>query len=192
MANNSKDTILTGIFGFGIDIKKRRVFLQYGMGSESSNEENIATHVIRGLLHLDSTDGDIELWIHTPGGDVDDMFAIYDVMQLCENNITTIGHGAICSAGALILAGGTTRQATEHSTFMVHEFQYGMSDGGTREQKIQLRMKEKQETIWAELMGKATEGKKTKKFWLDKIKKEPEYWLDAAGMLSHGIIDEIL
>jgi len=193
LANNLTDTRISAIFEHGLDIKSRRVFLQYGIGDYGEPEGNIAVKVIRGLLYLDSTkkETDIELWINTPGGDVDDMFALYDIMQNCDNDVVTVGHGCVASAGALILAGGTKgkRYATASTTYMVHEFQGGVSDSGTRTQEVQLKVKKRLEETWAIMMGDKTT--KPKKFWLDKIRKEPEYWLDSKGMLDHGVIDEI-
>jgi ATP-dependent Clp protease protease subunit len=181
------------MFEHGMDLRRRRVFIQCGIEEGLTPGLNVAEQATRGMLFLDKTEGDIECWINTPGGDVDHMFAIYDIMRACENDIVTIGHGAVASAGALILAGGAPgkRYATPNCIYMVHEFQEGVSAGGTREQEIQLKQKQLAEERWAKLMGKASGRKRTAKYWLSKIRSEPEFWLDAKGMLSHGVIDEV-
>jgi ATP-dependent protease ClpP protease subunit len=51
----------------------------------------------------------VEFYINTYGGSADDMFAMYDVMQVVmeETEIHTIGVGKVMSAGTLLLAAGT-------------------------------------------------------------------------------------
>lgn len=193
MGRHAVADLLSAMFDYGIDLRKRRVFLQCGIEAHENPGQNIAEMVIRGLLFLDKTVGEIELWINTPGGDVDDMFGIYDVIQSLENNVATIGHGQIASAGGLILAAGSKdlRYATPNAVFMCHEFQDGVTTRGTRLQKIHLEQKELLEEKWAKLMGRASGRKKTASFWLNKIQNEPEYWLDAKGMKTHGVIDDI-
>ena len=191
MGRHAVADLLSAMFEYGIDLTKRRVFLQCGIEEHENPGQNIAELVVRGLLFLDKTDGEIELWINTPGGDVDDMFAIYDVIQACENDVVTIGHGQIASAGGLILAGGTKdlRYATPNAVFMAHEFQDGISTRGTQLQRVHLEQKELLEEKWAKLMGRASGRKRTAAFWLKKIQTEPEFWLDAKGMKTHGVID---
>jgi ATP-dependent Clp protease protease subunit len=193
MPRNAVTDLLTAMFEYGIDLARRRVFLQCGIEEHYNPGQNVAEMVTRGLLFLDKTQGEIELWINTPGGDVDDMFAIYDVIRTCENNVATVGHGAVCSAGALVLAGGTPglRYATPNCIYMVHEFQDGVGGQGTREQRIELEQKELAEKRWAKLMGRASGRKRTAAYWLDIIQTNPQFWLDSKGMLQHGVIDEI-
>ena len=187
--------LLSAMFEYGIDLRERRVFLQCGIGEAEEAGKNIAELVIRGLLYLDKTKGSIQLWIHTPGGDVDDMFAIYDVMRTLENEVETIGHGTVQSAGALLLAAGTKgrRYATPHCSYMVHEFQDGVTKRGTTLQRIHLNEKIASKKQWADLMGKACEHKNgmDAAFWLKLIRTKPETYMHAKKMLAHGVIDEI-
>ncbi len=207
MGGHNTSDLLEAMFEYGIDLRQKRVFLQCGIQEHENPGQNIAEMVTRGLLFLDKVKHTtpIELWINTPGGDVDDMFAIYDVMQSCQNEIATVGHGVVASAGALILAGGTKglRYATPHCKYMVHEFQNGVCMHGTREQEVDLHQKQASELEWSVLMGRASGRKQLpgtrgngsarawQEFWHDKIRTEPQFWLDANGMLKHGVIDEI-
>jgi len=193
VARHAVADLLSAIFDYGIDLSRRRVFLQCGIEEHQDPGKNIAELVTRGLLFLDKTEGDIELWISTPVGDVDGMFMIYDVIQTCENRVSTIGLGCVASAGALILAGGSKglRYATPNSILMVHGFQDGVDEGGSRQQRVQLEQKEQSEERWSVLMGRASGRKRSAKFWLQKIREEPEYWLDARKMVHHGVVDEV-
>jgi ATP-dependent Clp protease protease subunit len=67
---------------------------------------------------------DIEFFISSAGGSVNDMFAIYDLMQLVKKNrdIATFGYGKIASAAVPLLAGGTKgkRYIGKHTRLMIH------------------------------------------------------------------------
>ena len=66
----------------------------------------------------------IEFIISTPGGNADDMFALYDIMRIyrekCE--IHTFGLGKVMSAGVLLLAAGTKgqRKIGKNCRIMIH------------------------------------------------------------------------
>ena len=49
----------------------------------------------------------LELYINTPGGDLYEMFALIDVMKSSYHHISTVGIGAVMSAGFLIFASGS-------------------------------------------------------------------------------------
>ena len=67
---------------------------------------------------------DIEFFISSTGGSVNDMLGIYDLMQLVKTNrdIATFGYGKIYSAAVALLAGGTKgkRYISRHTRVMVH------------------------------------------------------------------------
>ena len=46
----------------------------------------------------------LELYINTTGGDLYEMFALVDVMKTSYHNISTVGVGAVMSAGFIIFA----------------------------------------------------------------------------------------
>ena len=80
------------------------------------------------LLHDDLTifedAEDIEFFISSAGGSVNDMFAIHDVMELVKENrdIATFGYGKIHSAAVPLLAAGTKgkRHIAKHARLMLH------------------------------------------------------------------------
>ena len=77
-------------------------------------DDTIANLVCAQLLHLESEnpDKDINLYINSPGGDINALFAIYDTMQYIKPDITTICFGQAASAAAVLLGGGHPRQAS--------------------------------------------------------------------------------
>jgi len=66
----------------------------------------------------------VEIIISTGGGQVTDMFAIYDLMRALRENcpISTLGIGKVMSAGVLLLAAGTkgSRRIGKHCRIMLH------------------------------------------------------------------------
>ena len=75
--------------------------------------EDIANLVVAQLIHLESEDPDkdISIYVNSPGGSVYAGLAIYDTMQYIKPDVQTICVGVAMSMGALLLAGGSGRQA---------------------------------------------------------------------------------
>lgn len=89
-------------------------------------DDGVALGIINDLkkLNIESAD-DIILYITSPGGSVYSGLAIYDAMQASEAKINTVCIAYCMSMGALILAAGDTREATERTTIMVHQLSGG-------------------------------------------------------------------
>ena len=72
---------------------------------------------------LDDFD-DVEFYICSGGGSVNDMFSVYDLMQLVKANrdISTFGYGRVYSAAVLLLAAGTPgkRYMAKNARLMIH------------------------------------------------------------------------
>jgi ATP-dependent Clp protease protease subunit len=72
----------------------------------------------------DERPDDIEFFISSGGGGVNDMFTIYDLMCLVKKNrdISTFGYGKVASAAVPLLAAGTKgkRHMARHARLMLH------------------------------------------------------------------------
>ena len=88
-------------------------------------DDTVANLVCAQLLHLESEnpDKDISIYINSPGGDINALFAIYDTMQYVKPDITTICFGQAASAAAVLLAAGAPgkRLALPHSRVLIHQ-----------------------------------------------------------------------
>jgi ATP-dependent protease ClpP protease subunit len=121
---------------------------------------------------------------------VSEMFAIYDTIQLCTNEVWTIGYGEILSAAGLLLACGDKRFATPSTFFMAHEMNSGVDeDSRVSTGDTQLRFSKKLEDMSAKRMAHHTG--RTEKFWKDLVKKNAETWWGVEEMLKYGIIDKV-
>ena len=67
------------------------------------------------------------IYIHSNGGDGDTACAIYDLIQNCGKQVTTIGIGRVESAGLYSLLAGHKRLAFPRTIFYYHPF--NISDG---------------------------------------------------------------
>jgi ATP-dependent Clp protease, protease subunit len=106
-------------------LRERIVFLGTAVSDQSANL------IVAQLLFLEAEDpdGDIRLYINSPGGDAYAGFAIYDAMQFVKPDVQTYAVGMAMSAGALILAGGAAgkRFVLPNSKVMIHQGSGGFS-----------------------------------------------------------------
>lgn len=147
-----------------------------------------ATEIIIQLRHLDRTNGDIKLFINSPGGSVTDGMAIVDAIKNCKNDVSTICTGIAASMGAFILSCGTKgkRFITPLSEVMIHQ-----PFGGTQGQATDIlitaehikKTKDKINKILSENTGKS----------INVIVKdcERDYFMDANKAIEYGICDSI-
>jgi ATP-dependent Clp protease, protease subunit len=98
----------------------------YGEIDDENAKELVGS--LLGYIHESrhSPDGcdPVEMIVSTGGGQVADMFAIYDLMRALRENcpISTLGIGKVMSAGVLLLASGTkgSRRIGKHCRIMLH------------------------------------------------------------------------
>lgn len=179
--------LLNMTFDRGVDVVDRILYIFDDIDGD------MAENIVMGLSHLSKTDGPITIMVNSQGGSVSDMFAIYDAMQACENEITTIGIGEVCSAAGLLLVGGDRRFAAPHTMFMAHNVSGGYNvDEELYTAKSQIAATEKCWRMWAKCMAEHTN--KTEKYWLKELgNTKRELWLttDEMKQKTYGIIDGI-
>ena len=135
----------------------------------------------------------LEMVISTNGGNADDMFAIYDAMRICreEVEIETLGIGKVMSAGVLLLAAGTKgkRKIGKHCRIMMHSV-----IGGHIGPMHQLDNEMKEIKAIQELHIKALceETNMTEKQLRALLKKKVNIYLTAEEAVKHGIADVIV
>jgi ATP-dependent Clp protease protease subunit len=153
--------------------------------------ERIASQIIQQLLYLQSIrrDQDVNLYINSPGGLVDQTLAIYDTMQFLGSDIATYCIGQAASGAAIILMAGTKgkRYILPNAKVMLHQ-PYGGITGQAEDVRIQaeevLRDKARLNGIIAHCSGKSVE----------QVQQETERdrFLTAEEALAYGLVDEIL
>ena len=154
-------------------------------------DDTIANLVCAQLLHLESEnpDKDINVYINSPGGDVNAMFAIYDTIMYIRPSVSTICYGQAASAAAVLLAAGTPgkRLALPHSRIIIHQPYAGAqgmaSDIEIAATEIQ-RIKDQLEHVLAKHTGQS----------LERINRDTDrdYVMTAEQARDYGLIDEVL
>jgi ATP-dependent Clp protease, protease subunit len=155
-------------------------------------DDDVANLIVAQLLHLESDDPDkpIALYINSPGGSMDSMFAIYDSMQHIRPEVHTTCIGMAASAAALILAGGEagSRSILPHGRVMIHQPHVGGLGGQASDIEIHaaeiLRQRAQLNDILARHTGQDLE---TIQFDTDR-----DRWLTADQAVSYGLVDTIL
>ena len=87
-------------------------------------EGDMVIETISALLHFDrESDEEITMFIHSPGGSIQEGLAIYDVMKAIKAPIRTVAVGLAASMGATLLVAGTKgrRMILPSSKVMLHQ-----------------------------------------------------------------------
>ncbi|MFQ5461380.1 MAG: ClpP family protease [Phycisphaerae bacterium] len=153
--------------------------------------ERTASIVIQQLLYLQSIrkEQDVNLYINSPGGLVDQTLAIYDTMQFMGSEVATYCIGQAASGAAIILMAGKKgkRYILPNAKVMLHQ-PYGGITGQAEDVKIQaeevLRDKQRLNNIIADCTGKPV------KQIADDT--DRDCYLNAEESVAYGIVDEVL
>jgi len=149
-----------------------------------------AARVMMQMLYLeDQRRGqEINLYINSPGGSVDDTLAVYDTMQFLSSEIATFCIGRAYSGGAVLLCAGEPgkRHILPHAKVMIHQ-PYGAVTGQTTDVLIQaeqiIKAKQTLNEILAHHCGQTVE----------KVAKDGErdHYFDAQEAKDYGLVDEV-
>jgi ATP-dependent Clp protease, protease subunit len=166
-------------------LKERIIFLGTPI------DDQVASLVVAELLHLESEepDGDISIYINSPGGSVYAGLTIYDAMQFVRPDIQTTCVGIAMAMSAVLLAAGTKgkRTALPNAKILLHQLSGGF-EGQASDIEIQARevinVKRRLEEIVAEHTGQP----------LERVSKDMErdYFLTPEEAREYGIIDRVI
>jgi ATP-dependent Clp protease protease subunit len=150
-----------------------------------------ASRVIMQMLYLQSIkrDQDINLYINSPGGVVDDTLAMYDIMRFLTCDIATYCIGRAESGGAVIFMAGKKGKSfiLPNAKVMIHQ-PFGGVYGQAADIEIQaeeiLKTKETLINVMARCTGQTAE----------KIREDSERdrFFDAQAAVKYGICDEVI
>ena len=154
-------------------------------------DDGIANLVCAQLLHLESEnpDKDVSLYINSPGGNINSVFAIYDTMSYIKPEIATICYGQAVAAAAVLLAAGTPgkRLALPHSRILIHQ-PYAGAQGQVSDLEIASREVQRLKNQLEEVLASHT-GQSIEKIQADT---DRDNIMDAYEAKEYGIIDEVI
>ncbi len=150
-----------------------------------------ASRVIMQMLYLQSVkrDQDINFYINSPGGVVDDTLAMYDIMRFLTCDIATYCIGRAESGGAIVFAAGKKgkRFILPNAKVMIHQ-PFGGVYGQTADIEIQAEEILKTKDTLINILAKCT-GQTP-----DKVREDSERdrFFDAPSAVKYGICDEVI
>lgn len=170
---------------FSLLLKERIIMLS------GEINDDVATLIVSQLLYLSSIDAkkDISIYINSPGGSVTAGMAIYDTMQLIDNDVKTICVGLAASMGAFLLAGGTKgkRYALPNSEIMIHQ-----PLGGVKGQVTDIEILTKRLSITKKNMNKILAKNTGKDESVIERDTERDNFMSANDALEYGLIDKVI
>ena len=162
-------------------------------------DEEKAADTMLGLLMLtkeceeEKKPEPIEIYISTYGGNADDMFSIYDMMDLTKKSceIHTYGLGKVMSAGVLLLSAGTKgkRKIGKNCRVMIHSCNAGSMGDIHNLQNEMEEIKHQQDNYINALVS---ESSLTKKQLTKLLDRKVNVYLTAQEAIEYGIADEMI
>jgi len=149
-----------------------------------------AARVMMQMLYLENQKRgqDINFYINSPGGAVDDTLAIYDTMQFISSEVATYCIGRAYSGGAVLLASGQSgkRHILPHAKVMIHQ-PFGGVGGQTTDIQIQAEQILKDKRMLNEILARHT-GQKVEQVTKDA---ERDKYFSSAEAKAYGLVDEV-
>ena len=168
-------------------LENRVVFLIGEIGPSS------AARVMMQMLYLDSQKRgqDINFYINTPGGDVDETLAIYDTMQFISSEVSTYCIGRAYSGGALLLAAGQAkkRHILPNAKVMIHQ-----PSGGARGQATDMEIQVKEILAMKKSLTQIyVDHNSVEKTYSELAKDmERDFFMSATDAVQYGLADSVL
>ena len=165
-------------------LENRVVFLVGDINQATS------ARVMMQMLYLeDQKRGqDINFYINSPGGSVDDTLGLYDTMQFISSDVATFCIGRAYSGGAVLLSAGAKgkRHILPHAKVMIHQ-PYGGISGQTSDIQIQAEQIIKSKHTLNEILAKHT-GQSVEQVAKDG---ERDKYFTAQEAKDYGLVDEV-
>jgi ATP-dependent Clp protease protease subunit len=183
MATDTKIPVFTE--QFRITLLQRRVLVLDGV-LDDDNGTLLATQLL--TLADEDPDGDVALWINSPGGSVPSMLAIRDVMRLVPCDVATLALGIACSAGQFLLSAGTRgkRYALPHARILMHQGSAGIGGSAVEVELQAADLRFTRDTVLG-LIAEDT-GQPVARIFEDSTH---DHWYSAAEARDYGFVDAI-
>ena len=157
-------------------------------------EQEVAAEIVVGMMLMVKRGRDpIDFWMSTYGGSADDMFSIYDMMNLVKETceIHTYALGKVMSAGVLLLAAGTKgkRKIGKNCRIMIHSCNAGNVGDIHNLQNEMDAISDLQDKFISALVSETSLTKRQLKKLLDR---KVNVYLTAQEAIEYGIVDEII
>ena len=165
--------------------QERILFLNGTIAEESWFDDEVTPALFKD--ELDSGDGDITVWINSPGGDCIAAAQIYNMLMDYKGNVTVKIDGIAASAASVIAMAGNKVIVSPVSMIMIHN-PATIAAGDTSEmQKAIAMLDEVKESIINAYEIKTGLSRAKLSHLMD-----AETWMDANSAIEMGFADEIM
>ena len=164
---------------------ERTLYLNGTIAEESWFDDDVTPQLFRD--ELNAGNGDITVWINSPGGDCIAAAQIYNMLMEYKGNVTIKIDGIAASAASVIAMAGTKVLVSPVSMLMIHN-PMTVAMGNTNEmQKAIAMLDEVKESIVNAYEIKTGMSRAKISRLMD-----AETWMDANSAVEMGFADEIL
>lgn len=150
-----------------------------------------AARVMMQMLYLENQKRgqDINFYINSPGGAVDDTLALFDTMRFMSSPVATYCLGRAYSGAALLLTSGAKgrRYMLPHAKVMIHQ-PYGGITGQAEDIRIQAEQIIKSKSELTKIISQCT-GQPIEVVQRDS---ERDKYFNAEEAVKYGLADEVL
>jgi ATP-dependent Clp protease protease subunit len=154
-------------------------------------DDNVTNLVVAQLLHLESEnpDADIAIYINSPGGDMNGLFAIHDTMRYINPDVATICVGQAASAAAVLLAAGTPgkRYVLPNARVLIHQ-PHGGAQGQSTDMELAVAEMVEMRRRMVEILVEAT-GQTAERITADI---DRDYIVRGDQAIAYGLVDQMI
>jgi ATP-dependent Clp protease protease subunit len=162
--------------------QRRKLFLYDAVSPDSVSD------LTQCIMLLDSfSHNPIEIYINSPGGSIDDGFALIDLMRNVKSPIHTIAQGTVASIATLIFVAGNKRYSYSNSVLMLHDlFAEAIDYGQKLKDRVDFYNKE-----WLAIKDHLLKYTKLTDQEIENSR-NGELWLFSQDAKQKGLVDDIL
>src|SRR4051795_2566566 len=154
-------------------------------------DDNVTNLIIAQLLHLESenADADVAIYINSPGGDMNGLFAIHDTMRYINPDVATICVGQAASAAAVLLAAGTPgkRYALPNARVLIHQ-PHGGAQGQSTDMELAVAEMVEMRRRMVDILVEAT-GQTPQRIMADI---DRDYIVRGDQAIAYGLVDHVI
>ena len=157
-----------------------------------SIDAGVARRVISDLLLLDEQNNEmINVYLNSPGGEINSGFAIFDTLRYVKSPARVINAGLCASIATIINISvpKERRYALPNARFLIHQpLIMGQVEGQASDLEITakeiLKLREKINKLLAEACGQS----------IDRVAEDTtrDYWMTAQEALDYGLVNKII
>ena len=165
--------------------EKRILLLDGEISDETWWGDEVTPQIFRSELH--AAEGDIDLWINSPGGDCYAAAQIYNMLMEYKGNVTVKIDGIAASAASVVAMAGSTVEISPLGMLMIHNpMTVSIGDTHEMERTIMFLAEIKESIINAYELKTGLSRAKISRLM------DAETWMNAKKAVELGFADSVL